>query len=559
MLLAEALVRLLQFCDQGILQLSTILLQERLPIVLIQIVNRTLLTQANTGNWDVNKTPEVTAYGVLTLRALLSLPWIAPISKQMDSAIQAGQRHLLQTKERWDTPQQLWIGKTKYGSGRLSEAYCLAAMTPPRSSYVWSKQISNLVQISEKLVSKMSQMISHIDSYSDQPIWKLNASIIEAGAFLPLLKSARTELLPRQRGAKDEYLDVIPCTWVLVNNYKTLFMPSDLLWDLMVLSICSYRVDEYMETTVAGFSDDKLQQVKVAISGLCSLDEIHSKRSKERPGEDSTSALRAGNEAVGTDGIADVWDAMSPEAIFGGYIGAMIGYPRIQQASLADKDYMCSELLVLLHSHITQIEDNGRFSIQEPLSNPGVAIFASPRTSYHTWLHTIGASSVTCPFSFAFLCCLLGAARHSSTGPTDCFPHIFEKHLARDLCDHLAVMSRLYNDYGSLERDGLEANINSVNFPEFHSAYGLHQDTNGKTSHEGKRKSQVKADLLALAQYERGMAEFVRNKLLSSLGTSGLYNNRRKADGIELFFGVAALYTDLYVGKDLSNHVGKGR
>ncbi len=559
MLLAEALIRLLELCDKSVLHLSSTLLQERMPVVLLQIVNRTLLTQSDAGTWDNKGSPEVTAYGILTLRALSSLPWIISMREKVDLAIQAGRRYLIQAKDTWNQPQHLWVEKVTYGSGRLSEAYCLAAMRPSATSHAWSEQISGLVKSSEKLGSKISTMVSNMDTYHNQPIWKLNASIIEGTAFLPLLKSTRMDILPCQKEAKNEYLDLIPCIWVLVNNHKCLFKQANLLLDMMVLTLCNFRVDEYMETVVANIGDERFEQVKIATASLCSHEEKHRDRSGNIPHEDATGEWEASDRVVETYGAANSWSISAFNTVIGHYVGQMLGLSRIQQASSRDKKHLRSELRSFLLSHIAQIEDNGRFSIQEPQSNSRIAVFTSPRTSYYTWAHTVGANSVSCPFSFAFFCCLLGATTSSSTNPRDCFPSVFEKHLARDLSGHLAVMSRLYNDYGSLERDQLEANINSVNFPEFHDTCYLGHDTSGDgSSHEIHRIHQLKANLLTLAQYERERAEWAGNKLLDTLRTTGVCKDREKADGVELFIGVTALYADMYVAKDLSNHVEKG-
>ena len=118
-------------------------------------------------------------------------------------------------------------------------------------------------------------------------------------------------------------------------------------------------------------------------------------------------------------------------------------------------------------SHIDHIQDNARHSKRNLLPSKTAAIFLNPCTSYYSWAHTTGAVSVSCPFSFAFFACLLGS---SPLRRGDCFPLLGRKYLAADLCFHLAVMSRMYNDYGSITRDRLEANINSINFPGFHTS-----------------------------------------------------------------------------------------
>ena len=556
MLLSGALMRLLELCDQGVLKLSAALLQDQVSVVLTQLVNRTLLTQCHTGAWDANELLEATAYGVLTLAAVFPLPWIECLKEDIRLAMQKGQRFLIQAQGDWNKPQYLWIEKVTYGSPRLSEAYCLAAMRPSISSHAWSKQISNLVHVTEKSISKFSKLISSLMIFQGEPLWRLKASAIEGYAFLPLLKSARMDILPRQKGARNKYLDFIPCTWVLINNHKGLFLQANLVWDMMVLTMCNFRVDEYMETVVAKFSEEGLESVKSAIHSLCAQEKINGIQTKKRPHEDSARATNGTSQQPETNSDNGSSDLASFKAIMGYYINAMLNYPRIQHASLTDQNHLRSELQTFLLAHVAQIEDNARFSVQEPQSPSTTAIFVSTRRSYYEWAHTVGANSVSCPFSFAFFTCLLGSSLSSTAHPADCFSSIHQNYLARDLCAHLAVMSRLYNDYGSFARDRAEANINSVNFAEFHGPY---THSYSKQEDESRKEIQLKADLLVLARHERQMADSVGEKLLVNLRTSGSSKDRSEADGVSLFMGVTALYADIYVARDLSNHVEKAQ
>ncbi len=99
LLLAEALVRLLDIWDSGILDgLQESLLQDRIPVVLIQILNRTLLSQKGNGTWNPVDCPEATAYGVLTLSALCRLSETSFLQTQVTFAIKAGQSILDQSR-----------------------------------------------------------------------------------------------------------------------------------------------------------------------------------------------------------------------------------------------------------------------------------------------------------------------------------------------------------------------------------------------------------------------------------------------------------------------------
>lgn len=544
MLLAEALMRILRLRDTGLLKLlPERLLRDRVPVVLIQILNRTLFTQTLTGAWGPHESPEATAYAVLTLAAVSPLPWIALLKKEVSSAIWAGQRFLCQSSDRWAMPQHLWIEKVTYGSPSLSEAYSLAAMRPTRSSYEWSDQMRNLVHISEESVTKFSHILSSLQVFYGQPIWRLKASVIEGYVFLPQLESARTDILPRQKGAKNEYVNYIPCTWVVINNHKDLFLQANLLWDMMVLTICNFRVDEYMETAVPKLSEERLKLIRSTIHSICTDVKVN---------KNPVQIIRKSNHSLKVNKAGGVFELASFEAVISHYVQAMLEYDRIQRASALDRSHVRSELEAFLLSHITQAQDNTRFAAQPNWSASVPVSFSSPSTSYYIWAHTSGANSVSCPFSFAFFTCLLGAS-FTTAQPTDCFSSVQQKYFAHDLCARLAVMSRLYNDYGSISRDLAEANINSVNFPEFHALGPV--DCLGQGKNQLEVEVGLKIDLLALAQYERGCAHAAAEKLLVELKRGSLHQRKEVTDGVTLFMGVTALFADLYVMRDLSNPV----
>lgn len=541
LLLAEGLLHLLQLYDEGRVQmLPEALMQHRIPIVLTQVMNRTLLTQASDGGWSSADSPEITAYAVLTLAVISSLPWIASLTTEVNSAIAAGRRFLWQAQENWTAPQYLWIEKVTFGNSSLSETYCLAAMNVPTFTCSWSGRVKDFATIPEKRIMGLSQFFATLEVFQNEPLWKLKASAIEGCLFLPELRSARSDILPAQQGAKNKYLDYIPATWVTINNQKGLFLESNLLWNMMLLTVCNFRVDEYMETAVAKLSQDKWESVGSMIRTLCAASESDAARTRKRPHEDSA-RLMNGDE---TDSKREdrVREVSAIKAVLEPYVQAMLRHPLVLEASASDRSQFCLQLQNFLLAHLCQIKDNSRFSsqLEEPSSSLATTkAFTSASSTFYTWAHTTGAESVSCPFSFAYLTCLLGA---SSNRGKDCFSSAYQKYLSHDLCSHLAVMSRLYNDYGSFLRDRAEANLNSINFPEFHTSEGNMTD------------QQLKVELLRLAQYERECVGAAAHRLDKDLRRS-FGKTWRKADCLLLFTGVAELYADIYVARDLSNRV----
>jgi len=112
-------------------------------------------------------------------------------------------------------------------------------------------------------------------------------------------------------------------------------------------------------------------------------------------------------------------------------------------------------------------------------------------------------------------------------------------------------MSRMYNDYSSIARDREEKNLNSVNFPEFHS--DQKDSISADEDPETKEKS-LKMAVLALAGYEKECSR-VAAKILEDDLRQGSAKEKRTAEAVKLFVSVTELYAEIYVAKDLTNRV----
>ena len=229
MLLAEAFVDLLQLRDKGNFKLQAeILLRDLIPVILIQILNRTLLTQSYEGWRSTHGSPEISAYAILTLVALSTLPWFDLLGTEIQSALEAGWRFLRRSQHEWSKPSYIWIEKVTYGSSNLSEAYCLASINARKPPVAWSDRVKNLVHIPAGSICKIFEFLSSLKVYQGEPIWKLKAFALERLAFLPQLKTVGDNILKGQKGTKKEYFNYIPITWA-ANNTKEVFIDVDLL------------------------------------------------------------------------------------------------------------------------------------------------------------------------------------------------------------------------------------------------------------------------------------------------------------------------------------------
>lgn len=558
MLLAETLMHLVQLWNDGTLELLPQgLVQDRILVVLIQILNRTLFTQHANGSWSVENSPEVNAYSILTLLALQDLPHARPIKSKIQSAIQAGRQVLVQTQHQWDKPQYLWVEKVMYGSSVLAETYCLAAMNSSGSHHVWSDKIEKSITMTTFDAMNLSHFFNRLPEYSDLPGWKIISSVVEGSLYLQQLREARSEIFPRQKSSKDKYLTYIPCTWIIVNNCAGFFLNANLIWDMMVISMQDFLVDEYMESEVVQLKESDIMLLQRHIKDLCRTPGIETPKETDLLHQDGHSASMSSGlgtkQCPGVSTLRYSEPLAAVEKVITRYVREMIGHPRIQKALLSDQRSLQVELEAFLLSHIDQIQDSQRFGSQESHSTATATPFQSPRTNHYVWSHTTAANHTSCAVSFAFYSCRLAS---DSNNGADLFPTSYSKYMARDLCSHLAVMSRLYNDYASIPRDRAELNLNSVNFPEFHSQQEANADASETTEHSAASEAEMKKSLLTLAQYERSCVKTSLQSLKQGLKLRSA-SERRLQDALALFVGVTELYADMYVARDLTNRISR--
>lgn len=155
------------------------------------------------------------------------------------------------------------------------------------------------------------------------------------------------------------------------------------------------------------------------------------------------------------------------------FVSHVLGHPSIAEASSWDRTALSRELRTFLLAHVSQTEDSIYFGRDQGNAKGRVNVYTSATTSFFQWVRTTSANHTSCPYSFAFVSGLLSA---SLAAGKDCFPSVREKYLAEAACRHLATMCRMYNDYGSVARDCVERNFNSINFPEFSHAVDVEID-----------------------------------------------------------------------------------
>ena len=502
-------------------------LQSRLAVALFQACFRPMLDQKANGSW--NDSIEETAYAVLILSEARRVCFFNDLRQPLDDAIKRGVAFINSIEER--PLHYIWIEKVSYASRLLTDAYVLGALKAASSVPKGDATIGASLwkNTSSSSLDKHVKLFSKAELFSAHPEWELTGSMIEAVLLKPLLLKRRLEVFQRQGMQEDKYFDLIPLFWTSPNNRARTFASATFLYEVSLLSMLTYQVDEFMEASAApAFKGRMFELRKLIYSVLPEEQQAESNGTKEQNGHTNGNGTASAQEEV--------------LATLKGFKKYCFENPLVKTASAADQKTLERELRTYLLAQVQQEEDSAKFRQLKESGKPG----AGSTSTFYSWARSTGADNVSGPFAWAFIGCLLSSTL-TPGGGKEVFPTAGEKYVAADVYRHLATMARIYNDLGSIRRDQEEGALNSVNFPEFES----HESVDSK-----------KNVLHKLGEYEFSCLTLAFKQLedLRSQGVeatkdlAGARLSKRRMNIWSMFLDQVVLFDQIYVIKDLSSH-----
>ena len=559
MLMSQALMQILVGIGNGRLPTDLHELPEGSIIAALwDILICTLQTQREDGSWENIR--EVTAYAVLTINALSSLPIASPFKEQMDSAIARARQYLWPRLENGD-PEFLWIEKVTYGAYTLSQAYMLAALHCSAATHESPHLPGNLSESSKH--TQTAKLYGKMPLLSMTAEWRIQAWQIQANFFSSRMRQVGIDLLPRRAAGDNIYTDFIPFSWVAGNNLtQPTLLGSGTLLSMMELSLLIYQVDEIMEGSVAWQSESYLAELKGSIGRLCNATGTESTQSQGKrdlcgngstvvrrnvtglddsiakipngTGEDDIHANRPSQSKNLRENATEI-HSMCPTEITESltrFVRFVLLHPNAQKASNHDRRQLRINLQEFLLAHLVQINDNRQLRGNKEKKPSTTTVCASTRGQYSTWVRGTGAKHTGGPVAFSFLLCLLGRN-------TDCLPTDEAKFIADDVSRHMSTLCRMCNDWGSVTRDRREGNLNSVDFAEF------------REGRQGTGKG-FKDALLRLAGYERRCLDLALAELKKNTCDGRVY------EAVKILCDVTDMYGQMYALKDLTPYLSEG-
>lgn len=514
--------------------------KSKVAVCLYQACYRTLLDQNESGAW--NDSTEETCYGTLILAKARQLYSFRDMQTLLESAINRAAKYLQDSKRtpNHGVPQLLWIEKVSFTSPFLTKAYRLAALWASNTvPHTW---VGESLHEDTSIIPKLANLWLRTPLFSETPEWQIRASMVEGTLFRPIVKAVRLDVFTRKGVTVDKYFDIIPLAWPIANNRARTFAPSSFLLEGMMAAMLNYQVDEFMEAVAGVNYAQNIPELRRLIDDVISSISKESEAYAKGMVIDSVEQHGSDEEMQAQSHHPDVEESKRDEVLqpLRKFVDRALKHPSILSASAWDRKNMTCELRIYLQTHVTQSEDN--MLLAQNKFADGIM-----RENFFRWVRTTSADHTSAPYTFTFVSCLLSAWIEKGK---DCFVSTQEKYYAAAACQHLATMCRMYNDYGSAFRDRDEANVNSIDFPEFQFSDEVPQND----------AIALKQDkLFQIAQYERACIEdaFIRleNHGMQTASAEARERKTRQMEIWRLFYDVTDFWGQMYILRDMGSRL----
>jgi hypothetical protein len=556
MLLSSAFIQLLRRYDDGDLtDLSENLVQKEIPLCLCQVTAHTIRDQNEDGSWESSL--EATAYSVLTISHILKLPFHEtvsryPLMRLVFKAQDFLSKHLSVGQK--NDHDYLWIEKVAYGSTLLRKTYSITAIHTSLEQASWTPKMARLFQLS-MAASKTDQLFNKIPYIKESPQLLRNIALLESMHWSKSLHESKYTIFSKgtMQPGDDKYFHFIPLIWTTCNTIGNSVLSSDVMWDMILLSLLVYQVDEFMESIVANMSESTIHEIKKHINADLMLNFECNTHSGAHESNLSEIGVHSPSYTEVTNGgcSQEIVVGFMPDAVvlvLKNFARHILRHPKVTRASQALKKDLSDKICSFILAHLAHICDNHQLKAarnhQGTLSDT-----QNPRScgDYYKWVHATGAEDTSCPLSYIFFLCLISEKPGKS-----CLRSPLAQYTNQSVMRHLATMCRQYNDYGSAVRDMEEGNLNSLDFLGFWQGDGPTLSyTNADIRQTQYPIQRWKDELLEVAGFERKCME-LSLRHLEEADVPQLTIRQ-----LEVFIKVTDLFGQLYVYKDLTNRVRK--
>jgi hypothetical protein len=366
----------------------------------------------------MNPNSEETAYCVLALAQLASLPYTSLIRDQIDISIGSGRAYLrasgTATRALIDPASHIWVGKINYGIEHVRQGYVISALAAPVPTYAPETMGSGAPCLIETRIEYFREFYSRCRMFQDYPAWRMRAWLIEGYLFLPDLTRILLDVFDGAEMKEDSYLEYITFSWTAPNGMEETYASPQTIRDMIVISTVILQVNKFFDLAVQKYGTSALNNLRSIVKSVFG---------KSSPGENVPGYIlpEANDDSVHSSVDETSRAHAELRAHLAHFIDFVWTHPRIRKASHNDRQQLKSEMFKFLNAHIDQCNDHICLQTQEPAD-------CFPR-----WDRSTAANHLGSQYSFAYMTCLLGhSASLREDGPEeDYFPGSTIKHIVQ--------------------------------------------------------------------------------------------------------------------------------
>ncbi|KAF9894881.1 hypothetical protein FE257_004502 [Aspergillus nanangensis] len=518
MLICDGLLKYLRQWENEAL---TTTLNPQVPLVLHQALTRILLNQNPDGSWGPRSSLEETSYAVLTVKRLLSLPFSPQLR---DTSVQAVLNTESYLREQYSlgyvpTRERLWVDKTLYSIETVSKSYIISALSAPTLDTQASERLKALFNAPESIITKQARFLHSLPSFSQTPKWVVEASVREGYMLIDELRNV--DFFSQRAKLSDKYLIYCSSCFVASNTSGRYFLGTDYLMMVLRITVATYQLDTFMDHEVMAFSTIELGELESFIQKAL------------RPSYSLPyTSEGAKNSSKCEDNDNSHGRIESSKAHLQAFIEFMLADPD-NTVSDYDRMNLRNELKAALLAQVTHIRGSKQL---DQGNKDGIHEWAR-ETTFFSWLRSCASDNVLYPVILKYMICHMGAG--ADQRGKDVFHTPEEKYIVEDFCRHAAAEVRLWNDYGSAERDRAEGVLNSVDL------LGLSPAINGGVDATCAKNYKIAA-LEKMARYENKHVRLCLEQLEHAMKKADVPRGARLMSRLRMHERVAQVWAEMY-------------
>ncbi|GAQ46948.1 hypothetical protein AKAW_07141 [Aspergillus niger] len=481
-------------------------LDARIPLVVHQALTKLLRTQNADGSWGPRSSLEETS-GELRDASL--------------TAIEQAESYLRYTCSRGyiSIRERLWIDKTLYSIETVSRSYIISATLAPTPNIQASETLGGLFNIPGSVIQKQGNFLRTLPSFSHIPSWVLEASVREGYMIIDELR--KIDFFSQRAKLSEEYLLYCASCFVASNYKGSYFLSTGYLLMVLRITVATYQLDTFVDHQVINFSSLELDELEDFIQK-----KLHTGRCLST-GPDATHEL---NECNGEQ-HARVKEAKAMFLSFMNFVLTDTTGP----VSTYNKLNLRSELRSALLAQIGHIRSS------KGLAHEGVDLHDQiGKTTFFSWLRGPASDNVLYPVVLKYMILHMGMSQAQQDD--DVFRTPEEQYIVEDFCRHAAAGVRLWNDYGSIERDKAEGVLNSIDVLNLSSSRPL---ANGITGDTLDRHCKV-VSLKKMAHYENRHVRLCLEQLETVLQENDAHRASSIMSRLHMHATVTQVWAEMY-------------